>query len=94
MPVEDNGFLLLETALIAFDRMESARKLIEGEGMTFRDRWGQAKAHPGVVAVYTGKDMNTGDITQVEPNIHAGVKYISLMRDQFFAEAVDVERML
>jgi membrane-bound lytic murein transglycosylase MltF len=32
----------------------------------------------------TGKDMNTGDITQLEPNIHAGVKYISLMRDKFF----------
>lgn len=32
----------------------------------------------------TGKEMNTGDITKVEPNIHAGVKYISLMRDEFF----------
>ena len=34
----------------------------------------------------TGKEMDTGDITQVEPNIHAGVKYISLMRNQFFAD--------
>jgi len=33
----------------------------------------------------TGKDMNTGDITQVEPNIHAGIKYISFMRDRYFA---------
>ena len=24
----------------------------------------------------TGKEMNTGDITQLEPNIHAGIKYI------------------
>ena len=29
--------------------------------------------------------MNTGDITKAEPNIHAGIKYISLMRDKFFA---------
>jgi len=33
----------------------------------------------------TGKEMATGDITQVEPNIHAGVKYISFLRDEFFA---------
>jgi membrane-bound lytic murein transglycosylase MltF len=33
----------------------------------------------------TGKDMNTGDIMQIEPNIHAGIKYVSLMRDEFFA---------
>ena len=32
----------------------------------------------------TGNEMNTGDITQLEPNIHAGIKYIRLLRDQFF----------
>jgi len=32
----------------------------------------------------TGKDMNVGDITQIEPNIHAGVKYIRFMVDQFY----------
>jgi membrane-bound lytic murein transglycosylase MltF len=32
----------------------------------------------------TGKQMNTGDITKIEPNIHAGVKYISMMRNEFF----------
>jgi len=29
--------------------------------------------------------MNTGDITLVEANIHAGVKYISFLRNEFFA---------
>jgi len=48
-----------------------------------------ARSHVGAIGVMqvmpaTGKDMNTGDITQVEPNIHAGVKYITLMRDKFF----------
>jgi membrane-bound lytic murein transglycosylase MltF len=33
----------------------------------------------------TGKDMKVGDIRQVEPNIHAGVKYIRFMMDQFYA---------
>jgi membrane-bound lytic murein transglycosylase MltF len=32
----------------------------------------------------TGKDMNVGDITQIDSNIHAGVKYIRFMVDQFF----------
>ena len=30
----------------------------------------------------TGKELNVGDITQVEPNIHAGVKYMRFMMDQ------------
>ena len=32
----------------------------------------------------TGKDMNVGDINQIEPNIHAGVKYIRFMVNQFY----------
>jgi len=32
----------------------------------------------------TGNDMKTGDITQLEPNIHAGIKYVRFIRDQFF----------
>jgi len=32
----------------------------------------------------TGKDLNVGDITQLEPNIHAGVKYIRFMMKQYY----------
>jgi membrane-bound lytic murein transglycosylase MltF len=32
----------------------------------------------------TGKDMEVGDIRQIEPNIHAGVKYIRFMMNQFY----------
>src|SRR6267142_4477086 len=32
----------------------------------------------------TGKDLKTGDITKLEPNIHAGVKYIRFLRDRYF----------
>lgn len=32
----------------------------------------------------TGKDMNVGDITQAEANIHAGVKYMRFMIDQYY----------
>jgi membrane-bound lytic murein transglycosylase MltF len=33
----------------------------------------------------TGKDMKVGDIAQIEPNVHAGVKYIRFMMDQYYA---------
>jgi membrane-bound lytic murein transglycosylase MltF len=33
----------------------------------------------------TAKDLNVGDITEIEPNIHAGVKYMRFMMDQYYA---------
>ncbi len=33
----------------------------------------------------TGRDMGINDITKIEPNIHAGVKYIRFMMNQFYA---------
>jgi membrane-bound lytic murein transglycosylase MltF len=32
----------------------------------------------------TGKEMNVGDITQVDANIHAGVKYVRTMADRYY----------
>jgi membrane-bound lytic murein transglycosylase MltF len=34
----------------------------------------------------TGKELNVGDITLIEPNIHAGVKYMRFMMDQYFKD--------
>jgi membrane-bound lytic murein transglycosylase MltF len=34
----------------------------------------------------TGADMKVGDIKQMEPNIHAGVKYMRFMMDNFYAD--------
>ena len=33
----------------------------------------------------TGKDMGFGDVTKIDSNIHAGVKYIRFMMNQFYA---------
>jgi membrane-bound lytic murein transglycosylase MltF len=33
----------------------------------------------------TGQSLKVGDIHQLEPNIHAGVKYIRFVIDQYFA---------
>ena len=34
----------------------------------------------------TGKDLDVGDISQVEPNVHAGVKYFRFMMDEFYKD--------
>jgi membrane-bound lytic murein transglycosylase MltF len=48
-----------------------------------------AKSPVGAIGVMqvmpdTGKDMRTGDIAQLDPNIHAGVKYIRYVQNTFF----------
>jgi membrane-bound lytic murein transglycosylase MltF len=50
-----------------------------------------AKSQVGAIGVMqvmpaTGKDLAVGDIQQVEPNIHAGVKYFRFMVDQFYKD--------
>ena len=35
----------------------------------------------------TGKDMKVGDIRKIEPNIHAGIKYIRWMIDHYYQDA-------
>jgi len=34
----------------------------------------------------TGKELNVGDISKLEPNIHAGVKYMRFMMDQYYKD--------
>ncbi|HEU4688685.1 MAG TPA: transglycosylase SLT domain-containing protein, partial [Vicinamibacterales bacterium] len=34
----------------------------------------------------TGKELNVGDITKVDANIHAGVKYMRFMMDEYFKD--------
>ena len=34
----------------------------------------------------TGKELNVGDITEIDANIHAGVKYMRFMMDQYFKD--------
>ena len=50
-----------------------------------------AKSHVGAIGVMqlmpaTGKDMKVGDITEIDANIHAGVKYMRFMIDQYFKD--------
>jgi membrane-bound lytic murein transglycosylase MltF len=57
-----------------------------------------AKSHVGAVGVMqvmpaTGKELNVGDITQVEPNIHAGVKYVRFMLDKYYGKETDMDAL-
>ena len=50
-----------------------------------------ARSHVGAIGVMqvmpaTGKDLAVGDISQTEPNVHAGVKYFRFMVDQFYKD--------
>jgi membrane-bound lytic murein transglycosylase MltF len=50
-----------------------------------------ARSHVGAIGIMqvmppTGKEMNVGDITQLEPNIHAGVKYMRTVMNANFKE--------
>ncbi|WP_232062469.1 transporter substrate-binding domain-containing protein [Buttiauxella agrestis] len=44
----------------------------------------------------TGKELKVGDISLIDPNINAGVKYIRFMRDRYFADEPmsDMNKML
>ena len=51
----------------------------------------QAKSHVGAIGVMqvmpaTGAELNVGDIQQIEPNIHAGIKYMRFMMDQYYKD--------
>jgi membrane-bound lytic murein transglycosylase MltF len=54
-----------------------------------------AKSHVGAIGVMqvmpaTGKELAVGDITQLEANIHAGVKYVRRLEDTYFNDpAID-----
>jgi membrane-bound lytic murein transglycosylase MltF len=50
-----------------------------------------AKSQVGAVGVMqlmpaTGQQLGVGDIHQLDPNIHAGVKYMRFMRDKYFGD--------
>jgi membrane-bound lytic murein transglycosylase MltF len=50
-----------------------------------------ARSAAGAVGVMqvlpaTGRELKVGDVTRLDPNIHAGVKYIRFMIDQYFKD--------
>ncbi len=44
--LDSAGLLILQAGLEAYDRMEQARRLIEKQGLTVVDKYGQVKMNP------------------------------------------------
>jgi membrane-bound lytic murein transglycosylase MltF len=84
------------TALVGLFRKYSAQynmdwMLMAAQGYQESRLDHNARSHVGAIGVMqvmpaTGKELNVGDITQLEPNIHAGVKFIRGMVDRYYAK--------
>jgi membrane-bound lytic murein transglycosylase MltF len=73
------------------DRYELDYLLVLAQGYQESRLEQNAKSRVGAVGIMqimpaTGKELKVGDIKQLEPNIHGGVKYIRFMMDQYFAD--------
>jgi membrane-bound lytic murein transglycosylase MltF len=73
------------------DRYEVDYLLMAAQGYQESGLDQSVKSRVGAVGVMqvmptTGKDLAVGDITHVEPNIHAGVKYFRFMMDEFYKD--------
>jgi membrane-bound lytic murein transglycosylase MltF len=72
------------------DRYGADYLLMMAEGYQESGLNQQVKSKVGAVGVMqlmpaTGKEMNVGDITQEEANIHAGIKYFNATKDRLYA---------
>ena len=59
----------------------------EPDETSFKEAVKSSGYTPGVMQVLpsTGKNLGVGDIKLAEPNVHAGVKYIRLIIDRYYA---------
>ena len=57
-----------------------------------------AKSQVGAIGVMqvmpaTGKELAVGDIHKIDPNIHAGVKYVRFMLDKYYGKEKDMDAL-
>jgi membrane-bound lytic murein transglycosylase MltF len=89
---ERKRFLAMATYFKKYgDRYQMDYLLMAAQGFQESQLNQDAKSQVGAIGVMqvmpaTGNDLNVGDITQTEPNIHAGVKYMRWMIDQYFKD--------
>jgi membrane-bound lytic murein transglycosylase MltF len=73
------------------DQYEVPYLLMAAQGYQESQLDQNAKSHVGAIGMMqlmpaTGAEMKVGDITQVDPNIHAGVKYVRFMMDRYYKD--------
>src|SRR4030095_903136 len=84
------------TALVALFRNDAAQynmdwMLRAAQGYQESRLDHNARSQVGAIGVMqvmpvTGKELNVGDITQLDANIHAGVKFVRTMVDRYYAK--------
>jgi membrane-bound lytic murein transglycosylase MltF len=72
------------------DRYDLEYLLLMAQGYQESELNQSARSPLGAIGVMqvmpdTGRDMRVGDITKIEPNIHAGVKFLRSMMDEYYA---------
>ena len=72
------------------DRYEVEHLLLMAQGYQESALNHSARSPVGAIGVMqvmpaTGREMRVGDINQIEPNIHAGVKFLRTMMDEYYA---------
>jgi membrane-bound lytic murein transglycosylase MltF len=83
------------------DRYDFDALMLTAQGYQESQLDNERRSKAGAVGVMqvlpaTGKEMQVGDIRQLDPNIHAGTKYLRFMVDRYFADAPmqPVDKML
>ncbi len=72
------------------DKYDVEYLLLMAQGYQESELNQSARSQVGAIGVMqvmpaTGKDMRVGDINQIEPNIHAGVKFLRAMMNEYYA---------
>jgi membrane-bound lytic murein transglycosylase MltF len=80
------------------DRYQLDYLLMAAQGYQESQLNQDAKSQVGAIGVMqvmpaTGAELNVGDIRQTEANIHAGVKYMRFMMDQYFKDEPKMDRL-
>ena len=73
------------------DRYQVDFLLMAAQGFQESQLNQDARSRVGAIGIMqvmpeTGRELKVGDITKLEPNIHAGVKYMRTLRDRYFAD--------
>ena len=73
------------------DTYEVDYLLLMAQGYQESELRQEARSPVGAIGVMqvmpaTGKDMKVGDINEIEPNIHAGVKFVRAMMNEYYAK--------
>jgi membrane-bound lytic murein transglycosylase MltF len=88
--VDREHFLKMESVFRRYgDQYRFDYLLLAAQGFQESRLNPNAKSRVGAVGVMqlmprTGQEQHVGDIHQIEPNIHAGAKYMRFMRDHYF----------